>query len=186
MCAFPGLGTNQHLQQALTRLLQTRRCRFSCRPTQKRNRRKNESRHDRVNHIVLETPGRLWPIQLHSFHLQHGRRRDGRLRIVNLAVLLLQDDAGAVVVRREVVRCSPSDKSAHVPRVHQVGPPSTRVAAVAGLHKEELHVAQRDCKTKLVFRQECTEQNTAQAEETAMCPANKLSAVCLAPSQCRF
>ena len=39
-------------------------------------------------------PARLWPLLLHSFQLQHGRRRDGRLGIgarhlvVNLAVLL--------------------------------------------------------------------------------------------------
>ena len=78
------------------------------------------------------------------------------------------------------------DKSAQVPRVLQIGPPSTRVAGVAGLLSEELRVAQRECKTKLVFRQECMEQNTAQAEEIAMCPANKLSVVCLEPSQCRF
>ena len=84
-----------------------------------------------------------------------------------------------------MVRCSPSDKSAQVPRVHQVGPPSTRVAAVAGL-QEELRVARRECKTKLVFRHECAEQTTAQAEKIAMCPPNKLSAVCLAPSQGRF
>ena len=61
-----------------------------------------------------------------------------------------------------------------------------QVAGVAGLHTEELRVAHRECKTKLVFRQECTEQNTAQTEEIAMCPANNFSAVCLAPSQCRF
>ena len=70
--------------------------------------------------------------------------------------------------------CSP-DRSA----IHQGG-------RCRRLHTEELRVAQRECKTKLVFRQECTEQTTAQAEEIAMCPANKLSVLCLEPSQCRF
>ena len=71
------------------------------------------------------------------------------------------------------------------PACSQVGPPST-IAGVEGLHKEKLRVAHRECKTKLVFRQECTEQTTAQAEKIAMCPADKLAAMCLAQSQCMF